>query len=212
MREINITQEYKALVDDDDYEYLNQWKWHYSTGHAYRRLNKNKLIGMHRVVVCPNGFEVDHINHNKLDNRQCNLRICTQADNNKNTSIRKSPKTFIYKGVRWWHSTLRWNYDHSANICTLAWGTVSDFATYMIDNGYCSISDIMYADLGDVVQFNNGTEWHHSVIITKVDADGNLYYSAHSDYQKNASLADAIIRTGEQIRFFHVCYHALKKI
>jgi hypothetical protein len=56
-------------------------------------------LPMHRYIMnCPKGLEVDHKNHNKLDNRKTNLRICTRAENSKN--LRKSPnRSSRFKGV-----------------------------------------------------------------------------------------------------------------
>ena len=46
---------------------------------------KRYMYYIHRLVCNYNGeLTIDYINHNTLDNRQCNLRICTQAENNKN--------------------------------------------------------------------------------------------------------------------------------
>lgn len=88
VRTIPLTQGKLALVDDDLYEYLCQWKWYYNNGYALAYDKETKrAIRMHRFITTPLDSEVvDHINHNTLDNRRENLRVCTQAENCQNRS------------------------------------------------------------------------------------------------------------------------------
>jgi len=59
-----------------------------------------KTVRLHRLILnAPPGLVVDHINGNALDNRRCNLRLTSQANNNKNARKRKSAKSSKYKGV-----------------------------------------------------------------------------------------------------------------
>ena len=93
-KEIELTRGCFAIVDDEDYEYLNQFKWHCNSyGYAIRnqhyytlrKARTSKPIAIHREIMkAPKGQEVDHKNHNKLDNRKCNLRLCTKSQNNMN--------------------------------------------------------------------------------------------------------------------------------
>jgi hypothetical protein len=112
MRKINIsTNKYPnrfALVDDNLFDYLNQWKWGISTkGYVYRKEN-NKYIAMHRIVNnTPIGYETDHINRDKLDNRKINLRTVTRSQNKMNTGLWKHNKS-KYKGVFWDKQTKNW--------------------------------------------------------------------------------------------------------
>jgi len=105
MKEIRLNKERVALVDDDNYEWLNQWKWSWKPdrhgGYATRIESRpvRRLISMSRLIMGePEGLEVDHINQDKLDNRKENLRVCTTLENSRNKSITKSNKTG-YKGV-----------------------------------------------------------------------------------------------------------------
>jgi hypothetical protein len=98
MKYIQLTQGKQALVDDEDYEYLNQWKWFYNNGYAWRKLRISSqkgdagriVLSMHRVInKTPDGFYTDHINGNKLDNRKSNLRNVTRSQNLANSKLRK---------------------------------------------------------------------------------------------------------------------------
>lgn len=99
---IPLSQGKFAIVDADDYERLIQHKWH-TTSHGYAARNVGKhpnrtLLGMHREImaaVC----HIDHINGNPLDNRKCNLRECTPAQNNANSIGRPSNRSGKYKGI-----------------------------------------------------------------------------------------------------------------
>lgn len=98
-----------VFVDDDDYNYLNQWKWHVISGsggvlYAYRQVRvkgtkKFRKLKMHRIIMDnPKGLVVDHINHNTLDNRKANLRVCSNSQNIMN-SIKRKKGLSKYKGV-----------------------------------------------------------------------------------------------------------------
>jgi len=103
MKEIELTQGQVAIVDDDDYEYLSQWKWF-----AHFRKNSRKFVAetsdgrnvhilMHRMIMKPKKDEqVDHKNLDTLDNRKENLRICNSSQNNAN---KNSYSKTGYKGV-----------------------------------------------------------------------------------------------------------------
>jgi len=122
MKTIPLTKGAVALVDDDDFEWLNQWKWHLSRfGYAVRK--PKEQIYMHRLVAkTPVGMKTDHINYNKLDNRKCNLRICTDAQNARNRP-KQSNNTSGYKGVFLSKKTNRWRAQIRLNKKTFHLGT-----------------------------------------------------------------------------------------
>ena len=107
-KEIILTQGKVAIVDDEDYEYLNQFKWYANkiSGKFYAVRNskinkKNVSLLIHRVIMKPiKGFVVDHINGLTLDNRKSNLRNCTHSDNIKNQKLSIRNKTG-FRGVSW---------------------------------------------------------------------------------------------------------------
>lgn len=107
MKTIPLTRGMVALVDDEDFEFLNQWKWHavYGRGglfYAGRTVQINKqafLILMHRVLIgAVEGQGVDHKNRVTLDNQKSNLRFANQKQNGANKTIGKK-NTSGFKGV-----------------------------------------------------------------------------------------------------------------
>jgi hypothetical protein len=121
MKEIVLSKGKCALVDDEDYEYLNQWKWSLSGPpnslyaiRAYGPRRKREYIQMHRVIMnTPKHLVVDHIDHNGLNNQKSNLRNCTRQQNQMNMKVIKASskyrgvylaphqsKTSIYAGIR----------------------------------------------------------------------------------------------------------------
>lgn len=109
MSEIPLTKGQIAIVDDEDYSYLAQWKWHavragQNTFYAARSAKldcngKRPLIWMHRVILdAPSGVEVDHRNRNTLDNRRLNLRLATHSENGRNCGVQRR-RAGSFKGV-----------------------------------------------------------------------------------------------------------------
>lgn len=98
-----------TLVDDSQYDFLMQWKWHQDeAGYVRRHGPGNHTLRMARVIMnAEKGQYVDHINHDILDNRRCNLRVCSSLES---TSYRrKSLKTGSpYKGVTWDSKSRAW--------------------------------------------------------------------------------------------------------
>lgn len=94
MKEIQLTKGQVTFVDDEDFEYLNQFKWrsmngrntNYAVRFSYHFGNgKAECIMMHRLIMqAPKGLVVDHINHNGLDNCKENLRVVTVSINSHN--------------------------------------------------------------------------------------------------------------------------------
>lgn len=118
-RKILLTQGKYTLVDDKDYEWLNQWKWHITKkGYAARNYWEGKItknIKMHRLILnTPINMQSDHINGNRLDNRRNNLRIVNQYQNQRNSRLRKDSITG-YKGASWHKASNKWQSQIFAN-------------------------------------------------------------------------------------------------
>lgn len=120
MKVINLSQDMITLVDDNDFDFLSQWKWvaantnskastHFTNKFyaiAWDKVNKSgKILRMSKMIweqnfgVVEKGLIIDHINSNALDNRKENLRLITKSINNFNKKKTTRPCSSIYKGV-----------------------------------------------------------------------------------------------------------------
>lgn len=99
MREIQLTYGKIALVDDEDYKRVNQYKWSINRGYAQARVNGGTVL-MHRFILGAksDNCDIDHINGNRSDNRHENLRLATRTQNNANSKKRLNTLS-KYKGV-----------------------------------------------------------------------------------------------------------------
>lgn len=111
MKYIKLSQNQRAKVDNVDYQYLNQWKWSLTShGYALRMTKEGKAIYMHKLVNnTPDGFQTDHANGDRLDNRRENLRSCTISQNRMNSRIMSKYNTSGYRGVYWHKQHGKWN-------------------------------------------------------------------------------------------------------
>lgn len=126
MKEIVLTQNQVALVDDCDYERLNKFKWYakkhrntFYAGRNFPRINgKQYRINMHHEIIGspPVGKMSDHEDGNGLNNQRYNLRHVTNRQNGQNK--KNIQKTSKYPGVSWhkaskkWRTTIRINGKH----------------------------------------------------------------------------------------------------
>jgi hypothetical protein len=123
MKEIGLTQGQITLVDDGDFEELSKYNWcaqriknkYYAVRQIWNGIDSD-VVWMAQEIMDPSiGLEVDHINHDTLDNRRCNLRICTREQNSRNRLKSKGNYTSGFKGVHWnsksnrWIAQIRWS-------------------------------------------------------------------------------------------------------
>jgi hypothetical protein len=113
-KRIELTQGQYTLVDDEDYDYLNQYSWlaDRSTSETpfYARGTVNrKKVRMHRLIMNLEDpkLQIDHINGDTLDNRKCNLRIVTRSINMRNRRSFKGSYS-KYLGVTWHKRDKKW--------------------------------------------------------------------------------------------------------
>jgi AP2 domain/HNH endonuclease len=111
--QIELTQGQVAVVDEMDFPSLSQWKWFAKWNkitrsyYAYRK-EDGKLISMARQIMkAEKGEVVDHKDHDTLNNRRCNLRRCTKAQNSWNQRVRRN-NTSGFKGVCWNKNSKKW--------------------------------------------------------------------------------------------------------
>lgn len=114
-----------ALVDEEDYDRLSRHFWMNSNGYARRHLkpyewkrwgkSKKSSVSMHREILGSTDPEIDtdHVNHNGLDNRRCNLRVVTTCQNMQRARKRLLAKpdritTSRFKGVSFRSDRKRW--------------------------------------------------------------------------------------------------------
>lgn len=106
----------KAVVDDDVYELVSAYRWYFHPrGYAVCYQNsakgKNKKnIFLHTFIMNPEkGKTVDHENHDGLDCRRDNMRVCTHSQNHGNKNKPKTKNaTSKYKGVSWDATYKKW--------------------------------------------------------------------------------------------------------
>src|SRR3990167_3275460 len=112
MKRIPLTKGLFTKVDDADFKYLSQWKWHaIDSGkgfYAARQIPnpkgkpRQRKVLMHRLLAqTPNNLITDHINGDSLDNRRKNLRACTESQNNWNRKNKQKNNKSGERGVHW---------------------------------------------------------------------------------------------------------------
>lgn len=116
MKKIPLTQGLFALVDNEDFEELNKYKWHTRKSrqkfYAVRMSStingeRNTIYMSRQIMDCPDDLQVDHVDTDTLDNQKHNLRICTETENCINhRSQRNSSSQF--RGVCWRKDVRKW--------------------------------------------------------------------------------------------------------
>lgn len=135
MREIKLTQDKVTIVDDADFEWLNQWKWYaiwdgwrwYAVRNSTDANGKKHTIYMHRQIMdAQPGQQVDHEDRDGLNNqREKNLRFCTGSQNQANR--KKWPGgSSQFKGVCWHKQARKWRAQIGVNCKLIHLGYFED--------------------------------------------------------------------------------------
>lgn len=96
-----------AIVDKK-YAYLDKYYWSKGkNGYVHGIVSDTGDVLLHRYVMGLPSLEVDHVDHDKLNNTSGNLRLCTPSQNKGNMRTPKTNKTG-YKGVKWHVKNQKW--------------------------------------------------------------------------------------------------------
>lgn len=124
MKEIKLSKEgkkykglYVALVDDEDFERVNQFRWSVVIGenntYAVRNISTDEGKGkqyLHSFILdikTSYDNQIDHFDHRGLNCQKNNMRACTVIQNQRNQRPHKKG-TSIYKGVSWYKPYNKW--------------------------------------------------------------------------------------------------------
>lgn len=104
--QIPLTHGHTTIIDAEDFDLANRFRWYYAiVGYA---MNSQKQY-LHRLILdAKPGQMVDHINHDRLDNRRCNLRI-TNAQGNQRNRVKSGTTSSRFKGVGWSKAANKWS-------------------------------------------------------------------------------------------------------
>lgn len=107
LRNINMDEVGRAIIDKDDFDKIIKHKWHFNGGYAKTKINKKCVLLHHMIIKPDNEMYVDHINRNRLDNRKENLRLVNRTINGFNKG-KQSNNTSGFVGVSWDASRNKW--------------------------------------------------------------------------------------------------------
>jgi AP2 domain/HNH endonuclease len=133
IRVIHLTRDQVTIVDRDDFEWLNQWKWQaefcpntsgfYAVRGIKDEAGKPGTARMHRLIIgAQPGQIVDHVDRNSLNNTRANLRIVTAEQNSVNCRLLKRHNTSGFRGVSWDKRDKLWRAALSVNRRTIYLG------------------------------------------------------------------------------------------
>lgn len=114
---IPLTQGQVTFIDDEDENLVSRYSWYawkhrntyYAATHVRGLNGLQTTVSMHRIIMdAEPGKEIDHRDHDGLNNQRYNLRQCTRQQNGSNQLKQKRKTTSIYKGVSWNKQKRKW--------------------------------------------------------------------------------------------------------
>jgi hypothetical protein len=152
---VPLTKGYTAIIDAADAHIVDKYNWTASeqprSVYAYRQDcsgPKRITIPMHRLIMGkPCEFQIDHIDGDGLNNRRCNLRLATKAQNAHNSRVRSDNKSG-YKGVSWNKKAGKWVAQIQINTKTKYLGLFTTPEDAYA--AYCKASAKFHGDFGRV--------------------------------------------------------------
>lgn len=113
-----LTRGYVGLLSPEDKHLFEQYSWnaHRNPRGAWS-VTGTYAKKLHRVALgkAAEGKAIDHKDGNPFDNRRQNIRICSQAENCRNTKLRTTRKYSVFKGVTKCNAKRKWVAQISAN-------------------------------------------------------------------------------------------------
>ncbi len=101
----------QILIDAEDYDRIRKYKWYTKNNHGHTRALNTQVGYLSRFImgVTDPKIQVDHINHDTLDNRKRNLRLCSHPENQRNMTVNRKNNVSGYKGVHWDRRRNKWS-------------------------------------------------------------------------------------------------------
>ena len=120
------------LFDKEDFDLIKNYCW-YIDNKGYVKTNirkdgKKTSLRLHRLIMKENNskMQIDHIDHNKLNNQKSNLRTCTNAQNNWNKGLQRNNTSGV-AGICYLKDCNKWYARITVNKKTINLGIFSNF-------------------------------------------------------------------------------------
>ena len=197
-----------ATVDDEDFDYLNQWKWSASLQGRKRcvnpkfravRVEEGRTILMHREIMkARRGKTVDHRDRNPLNNQRANLRVCTQKKNTLNGGAHigsgsRFKGVCFHKGGQKWMASFKGQYI-GLFVTEIEAARAYDVAAMVHDPEFC---------LTNFDENGNARDFHEAVIV----AEPRATYSSHKGIHWHKKHG----KWGARFRKIHIGYFSTEQ-